>query len=80
LLIKKVVAGNGTELKFTLGSPVPAFGQSLTIDNIPQLGDKKLKISIQYETTDKCTALQWLLKEQTAEKKHPFMFSQCQVL
>ena len=35
---------------------------------------------VRYSTTDACTALQWLEPRMTADKTHPYMFSQCQAL
>lgn len=40
---------------------------------------RRLLINIEYETDPKSTALQWLLPKQTAGKRHPYVFSQCQV-
>lgn len=72
---------NGASVDFKLGDRVEPLGQKLTI----QLGekpaeDKAHELAIEFATTDKCTALQWLTPEQTAGKKIPYMFSQCQAI
>lgn len=39
-----------------------------------------IELSIEFETTTKCTALQFLDKEATDGKKKPYLFSQCQAI
>lgn len=39
----------------------------------------RLEMLVEYETDPEAYALQWLTAEQTAGRKHPYMFSQCQV-
>lgn len=76
LKIKTIVSG-GSALKYTLSSRQEPYGSALTIQ-LP----KKLKkedtteIVVEYETTDACTAVQWLNPEQTFGGKHPFMYIQ----
>lgn len=36
-------------------------------------------VEVTYETSPSATALQWLTPEQTAGKRAPYLFSQCQV-
>lgn len=57
------------------------FGAPLHV-SIPEGAPKGelVDVSIHLETTSKCTALQWLAPAQTSNKKHPYMFSQCQAI
>ncbi|KAL4226486.1 Leukotriene A-4 hydrolase [Mactra antiquata] len=69
----------GQTLEYNLGENVGAFGSKLTI-KLPATGDKSCELTIQYKTSPKCSALQWLNPEQTAGKRQPYMFSQCQAI
>ena len=68
----------GQTLDYTYGSP-SGFGEKLEI-KLPGGSDKKLKIRVGYSSSPEATALQWLSPAQTAGKKHPYMFSQCQAI
>ncbi|KAG1469991.1 hypothetical protein G6F56_002938 [Rhizopus delemar] len=66
------------ELKFTVAERYESLGSALTID-LPEVVENsgtKLQIKVNYATTDKCTAVQFLQPEQTLGKKHPYLFSQ----
>ena len=39
----------------------------------------RTSVTVEYETSPNSSALQWLEPEQTAGKKQPYLFSQCQV-
>ena len=52
------------------------LGEALRI----QLTDETDQVLISYRTSPKAEGLQWLSPEQTAGKKHPFLFSQAQAL
>lgn len=75
---------NGEKTKWELASKRrEPYGSPLTI----QLAEGKIdpsatsiKLSIGVQTTKDCTALQWLTPSQTSNKKHPYMFSQCQAI
>ena len=41
---------------------------------------KSLIVRIQFITTEKCTGIQFLTKDQTYTKKYPFMFTQCEAI
>lgn len=72
LTIDKVTLGDGTAAAFTLGAKDSILGQALRVA-LPQGADK---VSITYSTGAEAKALQWLSPEQTADKQHPFLFTQ----
>ena len=62
------------ETRFSLGASDPILGSPLTID----LNDTTNRVRIAYSTRPGAKALQWLLPQQTAGKRNPFMFTQSQ--
>jgi aminopeptidase N len=73
LEIRAVTDMRGRALPFALGAADADKGAPLTI----QLGGAK-RIRIAYTSAPQAEALQWLTPEQTAGKRHPFLFSQGQ--
>ncbi|CAH1784371.1 unnamed protein product, partial [Owenia fusiformis] len=80
LKIKKVLNNvTGQELKHTLDDAVQAFGSKLQVElDSPDL--QSVSVKIEYETSPKSTALQWLKPEQTIGKRQPYLFSQCEAI
>lgn len=79
------VAINDKKCRFELSSPIqdkPHLGQKLSIPLPTRIipNNSTVKVSIDYETTDECTALQWLPPCQTGGKVYPYLFSQCQAI
>lgn len=73
LNITKVTLGDDEKAtKFELGKEVEFHGKPLHITIEPYT----TKVNIYYNTTKESISLQWLKPEQTADKKHPFLFSQ----
>ena len=73
LEITKVTLGADEKpTDFKLGDAVEFHGRPLTITILPTT----TKVNIYYRTTKDAVALQWLNPQQTADKKHPFLFSQ----
>ncbi|MCJ1258219.1 hypothetical protein MMC24_006050 [Lignoscripta atroalba] len=57
------------------------YGSTLKIELDAGIeNEKSVNVAIEVQTTEKCTALQWLTPAQTPNKKHPYMFSQCQAI
>lgn len=72
---------NGVLVKWDLLSRMDPYGSALKIyleTGIPT--HHTVQVLICVSTTKSCTALQWLTPTQTSNKKHPYMFSQCQAI
>jgi leukotriene-A4 hydrolase len=70
---------SGQRLQFTVDPQATKFGGLLAVD-LMSSEDSAFDLQIEYETTEKCSALQWLRPEQTVGKVHPYLFSQCQAI
>lgn len=70
----KSVSYDGNPLSFVVTKD--KFGDVLSI---PAPRSESFDLVIDYETTDKCSAVQWLKPEQTSGGKYPYLFTQCQV-
>jgi len=70
------VTVDGAKAEYTLGKVDAHLGQALTIPIKPE----SKSITISYETSPTAAALQWLNPQQTADKKHPFLFTQGQAI
>lgn len=80
LLIKDVTIqdehGDWVPAEYTLGEADSMLGSKFTIE----IGETATKVRIAYRTSPEAEGLQWLSPEQTAGKKHPYLFSQAQAL
>ncbi len=88
--IRAVTDAAGKPLVHALGDAVPILGRPLTV-TLPAAAagsagadaagtGEKTRIIIDYATRPTAAALQWLSPEQTAGKKHPYLFSQGQAI
>ncbi|KAL2842956.1 leukotriene A-4 hydrolase [Aspergillus pseudoustus] len=72
---------NGSPAEWELLPQLGPLGTALKIKlDQPVQFDGLVDVKISVQTTEKCTALQWLTKAQTSTKKQPYMFSQCQAI
>ncbi|ESO84303.1 hypothetical protein LOTGIDRAFT_222151 [Lottia gigantea] len=67
-------------LTFSVSEKVDPFGSRLIVQLPRDTKSSESKISINYETSPASTALQWLSANQTAGKRHPYLFSQCEAI
>lgn len=65
-----------TAAEFHLGNAVKFLGAPLAI----KLPGKARYVRIRYSTSPAASGLQWLAPEQTAGKKHPFLFTQSEAI
>ena len=76
LLIDRIIdIDSGNELKFMVGEK-GYVGSEVVIE----LEENTKEIEAFYATSPESSALQWLPPAQTAGKRHPYMFSQCQAI
>ncbi len=64
------------QLTYELSKPFKHLGSALKVE----IGPETQKIKVFYETSPGAEALQWLDSSQTADKKHPFLFTQSQAI
>lgn len=76
LTVKEVLI-NGKSVDYKISERVEPLGSRLTIEPAAALA-KEFDLELSFETTDKCTALQWLTAKQTSGK--PYMFSQLEAI
>ncbi len=77
LKIDKVTIGKDEKpAEFKLEKPVQFLGSALIID----IEEGTTLVTVYYSTSPTAAAVQWLNPEQTAGKKHPFLFTQSQAI
>ncbi|UKN01742.1 M1 family metallopeptidase [Paracrocinitomix mangrovi] len=76
ITVSKVLLDGSEETTFEVGDYDELLGSPLTIDIKPETKT----VTVFYETTPDAGALQWLNPQQTAGKKHPYLFTQGQAI
>ncbi len=77
LSIEKITLDDGEEeTHYEIGERDPFLGKSLKVEIKPETK----KVVITYSTSPEAEALQWLTPAQTADKEHPFLFTQSQAI
>ncbi len=72
------------EFKDSLGTPLVIYLENIKTNSESEyksiIDSKSLMLRINFITTEKCTGIQFLTKEQTYTKNYPFMFTQCEAI
>ncbi len=75
--IRSVTLGDASSpAKYTLGEEKVPLGRPLTVEILP---DTKI-VTVDYATSPRAEAVQWLEPSQTAGRKYPFFFTQSQAI
>jgi leukotriene-A4 hydrolase len=74
LEVESIADGDGQPLQFKLGATDEDLGAPLAVS----LNPDTRRLVIRYKSAANAEALQWLTPEQTAGKRHPYLFSQGQ--
>ena len=74
-------AGENVPADYWISRTACPLGQALVIQ-IPfdNKKDDTFTVKITYATSETASALQWMTKDQSIGKEHPFLFSQCQAI
>ena len=67
-------------LEFTIGKRDPILGAPLDIDVTAAQGASEFTVRISYQTRPTASGLQWVEPALTADKTHPFLFTQSQAI
>ncbi len=75
------VKSNSSDSDWKVKDRVAPYGSPLhvAVPNGAPLGEV-VKLDIGLETTKDCVGLQWMTPSQTGNKKHPYVYSQCQAI
>jgi leukotriene-A4 hydrolase len=67
-------------LRFTLGARDALLGAPLNIDLPGGFDAPEFTVRVSYQTRPEASGLQWVAAAQTADKTHPFLFTQSQAI
>ncbi len=70
--IQNITLNDGEQAKYEVGELDELLGNAITV----HINENTTKVNIEYSTTEKTQALDWLVPEQTAGKKDPYMYTQ----